>query len=249
MQGGVSDSVPPVRSDTGPTGASLLRLGQLPRRPRHHDGPPQPPSSGGGGDRRIPAARHRRIRARDGAHPARRLLEDEDPRHRRTGAHREPGSGRTTLPVSRRSAVSGWSMATSSCPRPGQPTANKTRRHAALIAGSNSFHSRRRSWRGSRKPRDQARMIRASGPSGCGFALSIRSIGSPSNRRVPALSRPCTFGTCFRSSGPIDHDEVGRQKSPAHRRASLFASDSGQSVPAQSSTSRCASSRVLPYFF
>ena len=29
----------------------------------------------------------------DGARPARRLLEDEGPRHRRTGPHREPGSG------------------------------------------------------------------------------------------------------------------------------------------------------------
>ena len=136
--------------------------------------------------------------------PARRLLEDEGPRHRRTGPHREPGSGRTTLPVSRRSAASGWSMATSSCPRPGRPAANKTRRRAAPTVGRNSFHSRTRSWRASRKAKDQARTIRASGSSGCGFALSIRSIGWPSNRRVPGLSRPCTCGTCFRSSRPIE---------------------------------------------
>ena len=62
------------------------------------------------------------------ARPARRLLEDEGPRHPRTGPHREPGSGRTTLPRIPRSAVSGWSMATSSCPRPGRPTAKQTRR-------------------------------------------------------------------------------------------------------------------------
>ena len=43
-------------------------------------------------------------------------------------------------------------------------------------------------------------------------------------------------------------DEAQR-KSPARRRASLVQSGSAQSVPAQSSTSRCASSLVLPYFF
>ena len=248
MRGGVSDSVPPVRSATGPTEASFLRLGQLPRRSRHHDGAPQPSSPGGGGDRRVPAARHRRIRARDGASSARRLLEDEGPRHRRTGTHREPGSGRTTLPVSRgRQRLAGrWR------PRAAHDRGGRQRtRHASAP---------RRRWGGTPSARgrgpgaraggskDQARTIRASGSSGCRFALSIRSIGWPSNRRVPGSSRPCTCGTCFRSSRPIE-PRRGATKSPARRRASLVASESGQSVPAQSSTSRCASSRVLPYFF
>ena len=98
------------------------------------------------------------------------------------------------------------------------------------------------------RSKDQARTIRASGSSGCGFARSIRSIGWPSNRKVPGSSRPCTCGTCFRSSRRIE-PRRGATKSPARRRASLVRSESGQSVPAQSSTSRCASSRVLPYFF
>ena len=83
-------------------------------------------------------------------HPARRLLEDEGPRHPRPGPHREPGSGRTTLRRIPRSAASGWSMATSSCPRPGRPAAKTTRRAAGSTVGRNSFHSRTSSWRASR---------------------------------------------------------------------------------------------------
>ena len=238
----------PSDPHTGPTGASLLRRGQLPRRSRHHDGAPQPSSTGRGGDRRIPAARHRRIRARHRAHPARRLLEDEGARHPRTCPHREPGSRCTTLRRIPRSAASGWSMATSSCPRPGRPAANKTRRRAAPTVGRNSFRSRTRSWRASRTVEDQARTIRASGSSGCGFARSIRSIGSPSNRRSPVHRDPARARHASGVPDGLSLDEAQR-KSPARRRASLVRSGSGQSVPAHSSTSRCASSRVLPYFF
>ena len=118
----------------------------------------------------------------------------------------------------------------------------------------------RRRWGGTPSPRgrgpraragrfkDRALTIRASGSSGCRFARSIPSIGWPSNRKVPASSRPCTCGTCFRSSRQIE-PRRGATKSPARGRASLVQSGSGQSVPAHSSTSRCASSLVLPYFF
>ena len=179
MRGGVSDSVPPVRSATGPTGASCLRLGQLPCWSRHHDGAPQPSSPGRGGDRRIPAARHRRIRARDRACPARRLLEDEGARHRRTGPHREPGSGRTTLPVSRRSAASGWSMATSSCPRPGRPAAKKTRKLAVptMARGTPSARGRGPGARAGRPRIKRGRAGRAGLPAAGSRGLFARSGG------------------------------------------------------------------------
>ena len=54
---------------------------------------------------------------------------------------------------------------------------------------------------------------RASLPA-AGSRVSIRSIGWPSNRKVPASSRPCTCATCFRSSGQIE-PRRGATKSPA----------------------------------
>ena len=172
--GGVSDSVPPVRAAIGPAAAPVLRRGQLPCRPRHHDGAPEPSSTGGGGDRRIPAARHRRVRARHRAHPARRLLEDEGPRHRRAGPHREPGSRCYDPPPIPTSAASGWSTATSSCPRPRRPAAKKTRTRAAPTMGRNSFPSRTRSWRASRRFEGSG----ADDPGKRVFRLQVRAVYS-----------------------------------------------------------------------
>ena len=96
--------------------------------------------------------------------------------------------------------------------------------------GGTRFRSRTRSWRASRRVKDRARTIRASGSSGCGFARSIRSIGWPSNRKVPASSRPCTCGTCFRSSRQIE-PRRGATKSPARRRASLVSQEAVRAFP------------------
>ena len=182
-------------------------------------------------------------------HPARRLLEDEGPRHPRPGPHREPGSRCTTLRLSRRrQRLAGrWRPRAAHDRR--RPTAKQHTPEPRADGGAELLPTRGRGpCARAGGVEDQARTMRASESSGCGFARSIRSIGWPSNRKVPGSSRPCTCGTCFRSSRRIE-PRRGATKSPARRRASLVRSESGQSVPAQSSTSRCASSRVLPYFF
>ena len=250
MRGGVSDSVPPVRAAPGPTGASLLRLGQLPRRSRHHDGAPEPSSTGRGGDRRVPAARHRRIRTRDGAHPARRLLEDEGARHPRPCPHREPGSRSYDPPRIPRSAVSGWSMANSSCPTTGVAGSEADTPALRADGGAELVPRRgRASLRASRTaPRiRRGRCGRAGLPAAGSRGLFARS-GGHRTERSP-LHRD--LARARHASGVPDGLSLAeaQQKSPARRRASLVRSESGQSVPAHSSTSRCASSRVLPYFF
>ena len=146
----------------------------------------------------FPAARHRRVRARHRAHPARRLLEDEGARHP-SGM----SAPRTGLALARPVRLS----------RRQQRLAGRRRPRAAHDrgpAGSEVDMARepRRRCGGTPSPRGRgpraragrsrirALTIRASGSSGCRFARSIRSIGWPSNRKVPASSRPCTCATC-----------------------------------------------------